>query len=209
MPRYLNIALLLSLILVPCTFAAQGSDGIDFTISRSTTGFWEKSRHHLANDWVSHLPDDNKKLEYIAITYTLTNNNENRKLDLSEGFNFFLQDEFGNTYRRIKKPAGYSAPVILVAKNFPSLYPGESYGETLFFEAPLAKASRVTLLIDANAVGIKDKISLAVNGHPESSLPSPREPVSPKVHEDRCPITITSPENGATLDTTRLNLPGR
>lgn len=226
MPRYPGIALLLGLILVPCAYAAEGSEGIDFAISRSTTGFWEKSRHHLANDWVRHLPDDNNKLEYIAITYTLTNKNENRKLDLGEGFEFFLQDEFGNTYRRIKKPAGYSEPVILVAKNFPSLYPGESYGETLFFEAPLAKASRLTLVIDANAVGIKEKISLAVNKHQQPSLPpnkvaasqppdltaqpiqtaqqsSSREPVFSPVQENRCPIIITSPENGATLDVTR------
>lgn len=227
MPRYLSITLLLlGLILVPCAYAAEGSEGIDFAISRSITGFWEKSRHHLANDWVRHLPDDNKKLEYIAITYTLTNKNENRKLDLGEGFEFFLQDEFGNTYRRIKKPTGYSEPIIQVAKNFPSLYPGESYGETLFFEAPLAKASRVTLIIDANAVGIKEKISLAVNSHQQPSLPpnkvasiqpdltaqpaqivqqsSSQEPVvvSP-VQESRCPLTITSPENGATLDVTR------
>lgn len=219
MLRFL-ISIILLLNFVPCLFAAE-NDGMDFAVSRTTTGSWEKSRHHLANDWVSHLPEDNKKLEYLAVSYTLTNNNENRKLDLTEGFEFSLQDEFGNIYRRIKKPAGYSEPVMLVAKNFPSLYPGETYGETLFFEAPLAKASRLSLIIDATSIGIKDKVALPVDRNtrpdknllparpqkaqePEIPLPSGNISSHPVIPGEGCPLDITAPENGTTLEAGRF-----
>ena len=72
----------------------------------------------------------------------------------------------------------YKTAVLSVSKNFPSLYPGEQYGETLFFEAPIAKARTLKLLIASQSLKLSRPVELVFERDqiPEQG-PGP-EPVS-------------------------------
>lgn len=98
---------------------------------------------------------------FLGIRYAFRNLTETRKLDLSEPFNFRLNDEFGNQYRRLPKPENYTEANSL-PKNFPSVYPQDGLEEVVFFEPPIARSRFLTLSIGAQNIGLKEEVALLV-----------------------------------------------
>lgn len=137
-------------------------DGVEFKIEKISFGQWAKPRHHLTDDMIEKSSQGNEKLSYIAISYSLTNQNSQKKIDLDGKFSYALFDNFGNRYRAMRKPDDYKSTVLLVSKNFPSMYPGEVYGETLFFEAPISLARSVTLNIGAEGLRLNRPVELMI-----------------------------------------------
>lgn len=104
-----------------------------------------------------------KKVLMTAISYEFINDTENKKIDLSLNFNFQLTDEFDNKYNSYLKPEHYDKRKASVKpEHFPAIYPGKSYVETIFFEAPIETAKYLLLNIDASNLGIKDKIIVKI-----------------------------------------------
>lgn len=103
-----------------------------------------------------------KSTPVFVVRYKMVNNNRTRKVDLKEPLVFDLQDEFGNTYGQLPQPGEYSGPVAMHDPNFPSLYPGESVQETLFFEAPIAGSCNLFLAVNAVSAGMHDGFVLKI-----------------------------------------------
>lgn len=105
---------------------------------------------------------DAKRSDYIGIRYQLTNGDEQKKFLLDTGISYRLIDEFGNQYRKISPPPGKEGEAAVLPKGFPSLYPGETYGEEVFFEPPIPKANHLKFQIIADSLGVRGPIELAV-----------------------------------------------
>ena len=182
-------------------------DGISFSIDKVSFGQWSKPRHHLVNDMVNHIDQDGERLQFIAITYTLTNTNEAKKIDLDGKSTYRLIDDHGNRYRVIKRPSDFKDPVLIVSKNFPSLYPGEKFGETLFFEAPVSAAKALKLGINWENLRLSKPAELTIplnkNDAPTAVIKQlePNDPNEPQgasaIAQD---IQIISPKPGAVWD---------
>jgi hypothetical protein len=141
--------------------------------------------------------------EYLSVAYYFTNNNEDQKIDFSGNLKFTLTDEFGNKYRALGKPDDYSRPALFTPRNFPSIYPGERYGETLFFEPPLAKASLLNLKIEAPFIGPGGSVDLTVDleglRRPKETAPAGNKEAgffSPPPHGQSAAVKIAFPEPG-------------
>ncbi|MBF0485126.1 MAG: hypothetical protein HQL16_01300 [Candidatus Omnitrophica bacterium] len=153
------------LFTTPPLFAQESVtvEGCNFAVQKVEFGKLKPRQHPGPGDLTAEQIDKNDdSLTFIAISYRFINSNENRKLDLKENFRFSLSDEFGNQYRQLKKPDEYARPVLFVSKNFPSIYPGETYGETLFFEAPIDQASVLKLGVEASAIGNSQPVELKI-----------------------------------------------
>lgn len=104
-----------------------------------------------------------KEIPMIAISYQFKNDTETKKIDWLKEFKFNLIDEFDNEYRKYKKSIGYDQKKISdILEHFPSIHPGESFEETIFFEVPIERAKYITLMIDASNIGIQDTISVKI-----------------------------------------------
>ncbi|MBF0594154.1 MAG: hypothetical protein HQL22_04235 [Candidatus Omnitrophica bacterium] len=158
------IFLIFALLLSTSPVFAQETviDGIAFSVKKISYGQWSKPRQHLINDMIDHIDQNGEALSYIAIAYVLVNYTNSRKLDLDGKFQYQLADEFGNRYRLMRKPDDYKSPVLTVSKNFPSLYPGEQYGETLFFEAPISSAKNLKLGIISDDLKLSKPVELKI-----------------------------------------------
>ena len=152
-------------------------DGLVFTVDKVSYGTWTKPRHHMVNDMVDHVNESDTTLSYIAISYTLTNNNDSKKIDLDGKFSYKLFDNLENRYRPMRKPADYNSSVLIVSKNFPSLFPGETYGETLFFEAPISTAKSVKLTIDMEKTKLSQPVEIVFVPQTLLEQRVPAEPV--------------------------------
>jgi hypothetical protein len=152
-------------------------------------------------------PPENTKIEntfpstdqpsYIAVSYEITNTITTKKLNLEGNRELLLIDEFGNEYRQINRPEKFNGPVIKPPKSFPSLYPGERYTETVFFEPPIAAAKGLKLIVNAKSlrmdkpaelfIDISDRASLRTSGN-KSIIPSSVD------------LRIVDPQNGTILN---------
>jgi hypothetical protein len=125
-------------------------------------------------------------VKYIAIDLVLTNENDTKKIDFDQKIEYTLSDEFDNHYRALPKPGSYQSSVQKTPSNFPSIYPGESCGRTLFFEAPVAKAVKLRLSIKPSVGEMPGSLDI--------EFPAvAQDPVAPSA------IEIVSPENGDVL----------
>jgi hypothetical protein len=190
-----NITFLILVLSAVFTFLFAGSsfaqnevtvDGLSFNVQSVSYGKWSKPRHHMVNDMVKHDSEADETLSYIAVAYVMTNTNDTRKIDLDGKFDYKLFDDFGNRYRPMRKPEDYNAAVLTVSKNFPSLFPGEKYGETLFFEAPISTAKEIKLTINLERMQLSKPVELVFSTEAlPGDAPYPQEFVSFK---DRTPI---------------------
>lgn len=160
MKKQIIITLLLALI---STFSSasdepvlsQEINGVHFSIVDVDRGERLKKRYHMQNDWIQNeaVSAEGVEIDYIAITYQLLNANPNKKINLDKSFQFHLLDEFENQYLKIPKPDSYDQPIMVTDKHFPSVYPNETFKETVFFEAPISTSKRLTFLIKASPLG--------------------------------------------------------
>ncbi len=179
MKRKISIQFVLTAIIVLLFFIVSQSladetvvvDSISFKINKVSYGQWSKPRHHMINDMVEHKNLGSEELSYIAISYTMTNMNKTKKVDLDGNFNYSLFDNFGNRYRPMRKPDNFKTSVLIVSKNFPSLYPNEVYGETLFFEAPIPTANNLMLSIASENMKLSRPVELSFT--PEEATNQP------------------------------------
>jgi len=134
-----------------------------------------------------------------AVRFSFFNRDETRKIDLVQGFNFFLEDEHGNVYRPLGRPSDYEGATIDCSRNFPSLYPGERYAEVLFFEAPIAKCRYLILSVDANSIGYTSPVEIEI---PIDRVKDLRcdcsRPDAPAQEPKR--LSIISPREGKTVN---------
>jgi len=144
----------LSFATAPEPVLSQHIDDVEFTVIDVDRGTKQEKRYHMQTDWVQkETSSDGAKIDYIAITYQVNNKNPHKKINMDSSFQFHLLDEFENQYRKIPKPDEYDEPVLFTDKHYPSIYPGETLKETIFFEAPIASSTRLTLLIKATPLG--------------------------------------------------------
>ena len=121
-------------------------EGLKFTIREVEIGEWAQNA-------------SGEQTSAIAITYDLANETENRKIDLTKEPDFTLTDEFNNHYEKVEKPLAYTKPIMIKNKHFPSLYPQENFGSTVFFEAPVKTSQVLNLIINAQDLGLDDLMS--------------------------------------------------
>ena len=123
----------------------------EFTLSvdHAEIGYWQKNNTQ-DKDLTSNrtLSPSEANIEMIAVTYELFNHNPTRKINFNDGLRFRLLDEFNNEYRELPQPLNFSRPVRSAPPHFPSIYPDETYQETIFFEAPIKRSRTLTLLAD-------------------------------------------------------------
>ena len=98
----------------------------------------------------------------LGIRYRFINNNVTKKIDLGQKFKFSLSDEYRNYYQGLKPPADYPHVVSVYPAHFPSLYPGEEYEETIFFEAPIAQSSFLFLTVDITPAKLSDAVTIRI-----------------------------------------------
>jgi hypothetical protein len=161
------ILFLTSFVFVSAAFAAASvktPDNIRFEIQGTSLG-------------------GSNSIKYILIDFVLSNESDTKKINFDHRFDFILSDEFGNRYRTLPRPENYNSHLEKVPFNFPSIYPGEGCAKALFFEAPIAKATRLKLEIRGPFEGTEDPLEL--------EFPAPGAgPEGPSM------IEIASPENG-------------
>jgi hypothetical protein len=170
-------------------------DGLTFNVEKVAYGQWAKPRHHLVNDMVAHTNDEEGPLGYIAISYILTNTNSTKKIDLDGKFDYRLFDDFGNRYRPMRKPENYNSSVLIVSKNFPSLFPGEKYGETLFFEAPIDTAKNLKLSINIERIRLSRPVELTIT--PEGK--SEKQPHATDLVNTAAQVSEAQPAEGPAI----------
>ena len=153
--NFLIVAAFISgLILLPRAWAgdkliqpsAQTAE-FTLTVDHAEIGFWLNSKLKTEDTTVAEQTADGR-IEMIAVTYELFNHNPTRKINFNEGLRFRLLDEFNNEYRQLGRPMDYDRPVRFAPAHFPSIYPDETFKETIFFEAPIKRSRTLTLLAD-------------------------------------------------------------
>lgn len=133
-------------------------EGIKFTIHDVKIGEWKQALP--ASDEQELAPAADELVSMVAISYELTNETQNRKIDLTKNdLDFALFDEFGNIYNELDSPSSYPQPTIIANKHFPSLYPKETVTYSIFFEAPVKPSQVLNLVINAESLGVADKVS--------------------------------------------------
>jgi hypothetical protein len=117
----------------------------------------------------------------LSIDFRLLNTTETLKLDLVKELGFTLTDEFSNKYSYLAMmdnvPGAPSVPT--------SIYPKEALSKKLDFELPVEKATKVTLHVDANSLGISQPILISM------SLPK---------NELNVGVKVTAPESGSVFE---------
>jgi hypothetical protein len=155
----------------------------------------------------SPAPSENTKIEnplpsadqplYIAINYEITNITTTKKLNLEGNRDLRLVDEFGNEYRQINRPEKFNEPVIKPSKSFPSLYPGENYAETVFFEPPITAAKGLKLIVNAKSLRMDKPAELFIDVSDRSLL---RTSGKESIHPPSVDLRIVDPQNGTILN---------
>ena len=172
-------------------------DNFEFSITQVENGQWINSQSEKKEDQKIIAKNDHGNFtEMLAITYQVYNNNPTRKFNFNHDFTFGLKDEFGNTYQQFKKPSDYPRAVLFTTNHFPSIYPFESFRETVFFEVPIKKSQELTFIMEtknfnnAQPVEIKIPVSVITAFQKEQAYPSPA--LIPG-------IKIVSPASGQTV----------
>ena len=147
--------------------SAKTADGLSFTVKDAALGGTDAVR-------------------YISVDLAIYNETDTQKIDFEEALNGALADEFNNHYRAVTKPSDYKGMEESKPPRFPSLYPGESYGKTLFFEAPVVKAKTLKLDVRSPVKGMPDPVKI------EFTAPRNYPPVTSI-------IEIAEPEDGAVV----------
>jgi len=156
--------------------------GLRFSVDEVTQGRVAKPRYTLNNEKTDHGIVDQGPLAYIAISYSIKNENNARKLDLGGKIDYKLVDDLGNKYHGLRKPEDFKNSTLKISKDFPAFYPGDVYAETLFFEAPVVAARKLKLVIampDAR-LGRPVEVPFDIDNR-IASLPEPEQVVSPVV----------------------------
>jgi len=142
----------------------------------------------------------------LAIRYRFINDNPTKKINLDNPFLFMLNDEYGNQYRLLPQPAGYTAPTAVYPANFPSVYPGQQVEETVFFEAPIPESRSLFLFVNATNINIPESIVVKISvrkveGREAMLLPGKDAALSEEeiVKEPVGPLKILSPLNGVSV----------
>jgi len=125
-------------------------DGIVYNVHLAEIGQWKKAKDH---DFRPTL---------IAVHFYVRNSDETRKVDLSNGFQYKLFDEFNNFYIQQAKPEGYGTITEFLPQQYPSLYPEETYGKIVFFEAPIKSTRYLVLSVDASGVGYSESMNIKI-----------------------------------------------
>lgn len=151
--------------------------------------------------------DDTFPSACLAIRYHILNENQTKKLSMEERVDFSLQDEYDNNYSLLTKPDDYPKLTKSYEAGFPSLYPGQSFEEVIFFEAPILESRFLFLTIKAKGLGLNDDVIVKIptqgivgfdqlmvskkeDKHSEERKP---ETETPKIG----PLKIVSPAPGA------------
>jgi hypothetical protein len=98
---------------------------------------------------------------FLGITFDLINTLMTNRVDVKGDFLYSLVDDLGNKYRSMK-PSGYPHQLKVRPERFPSVYPRESYQETVFFEPPSDTMKYLFFTINATSVGINKEISVKI-----------------------------------------------
>lgn len=139
-------------------------DGLVIKVKNVELSYLTVKEGEYIKSYPSTLQEKNsKKVKMIAISYEFINDTGNKKIDLSQNFQLSLTDDSDNKYNSYPALEDYDiSRTSIKPEHFPSIYPGESYGETIFFEAPIGIAKYLLLNIDATNIGIKDKIIVTI-----------------------------------------------
>jgi hypothetical protein len=133
---------------------------------------------------------------HIAITYEITNSSTTRKPTLDQNRKTRLIDEFGNEYRQIKLP-NINQFITRMPKNFPSLYPGDTYTTTVFFETPIPAAKKLKFICSAVDLGLTKPIDLFIDITDRSTV----TPIQIKDNDQPAlGIRIVDPPSGTILN---------
>lgn len=98
---------------------------------------------------------------FLGITFDFINAQFVNRVDVNGNFLYSLVDDLGNKYRSMK-PSGYPHKLKIRPERFPSVYPRESYQETVFFEPPSDAVKYLLFTINATSVGMKKEISVKI-----------------------------------------------
>jgi len=131
--------------------------GLVFIVKEMQLGEWV-SMDQAQSLSIFSVPVRSNKSSILAIRYDFLNENIRKKVDLHRNFQFTLKDEFGNFYRQFDKPLDYEGVSEFYNKNYPSVYPGERVGQTVFFEAPIESTETLFFSIDARNIGLQTEI---------------------------------------------------
>ena len=134
---------------------------IRFSIADSFIGMWSADSNFVTNDpgETNKSFEKIKKIPALVINLDLSNKTKIKKFKLDKTYEFFLQDEYGNEYRQITTPFDYDFPIYYPNTHYPSLYPGESYRMTIFFEPPIRSSKILTLLVKEVASDVTGTMS--------------------------------------------------
>jgi len=104
----------------------------------------------------------------LSLGVKVLNNSETLKIELSGPLNFYLKDNFNNTYAQIDHNANTSWPR--------NLYPGGSVFKDMLFEPPVESFESLTLMVDTSSLGIDPPVlTLPIYkemvAHPDQILP--------------------------------------
>ena len=199
MQRILFILLLILVFCFPAVVRADKPSKRVTSIAIRNVSIVEATKNGLkqANTKAENESNKTNTPTYIAITYEITNTSATKKLTLDTKRKSQLIDEFGNEYLPSKLPKSFSQSDALVPRNFPSLYPGEKYMETAYFEAPIAAAKKLKFSLIANDLGLAKPVDLFINIADRSTL----MPI--RVKENDQPtlgIRIIDPPSGTILN---------
>ena len=181
------------------------ANGLLFIVKEAVLGEWLSMEQTQSLAIFS--PPPKEAAPFLALRYDFINENPQKKVDLSDPFEFTLTDEFGNVYRQLQKPFNYPETTQFLNSSFPSVYPGERYGETVFFEAPIQSSQMLYFHIGTRNIGDEHHVVIKI---PRSRVVSVDESfyrrldVAKKQAADEKnqigPIKIVRPKNGITVE---------
>ena len=172
-------------------------ENFEFSVTQVEEGQWIDSQTEKKEDQkiITKNPQGNF-VEMLAVTYQVHNNNPTRKFNFNHDFTFVLKDEYGNIYKQFKKPSDYPRPILFTSNHFPSIYPFESFRETVFFEVPIKKSQELVFVIESksynNAQPVKIKIPVGAITAFQKEQAYPSAQLIPG-------LKIVAPANGQTV----------
>jgi hypothetical protein len=97
----------------------------------------------------------------LGIAFDFINARIVNRVNVNGNFSYSMVDDLGNKYKSMR-PSGYPHKLKVRPERFPSVYPRESYQETVFFEPPSDTMKYLVFTINATSVGIKKEISVKI-----------------------------------------------
>ena len=138
-------------------------EDFEFSVTTVESGQWINSQMEKREDQkIIAKNEHGNMIEMLAITYQVHNKNSTRKFNFNHDFTFSLKDEFGNIYQPFKKPSDYPRPVLFTSNHFPSIYPFESFRETVFFEVPVKKSQELKFTIETKSFNNAQPVEITI-----------------------------------------------